>query len=79
MTVPVGAPGYAHLAQSAETTEWVWKGGVSVGTVVVGRVARGMEHCSDIPTVAGKDGPPAEEVVTRLMGEHSFRWDFLLL
>lgn len=75
--MPVGALGY--VAQSGETTKWVWKGGIFADTVVVGRVARGMKHCSDMSPVAGKDGPPAEEVVTRLMGERFCRLDSLLL
>lgn len=75
--MPVGAPGYA--AQSGETTKWVWRGETSVDTVVAGRVARGMKYCSDMSPVVGKDGPPAEEVVARPMGERFFRLDFLLL
>lgn len=73
----VGVPGC--VAQSGETTKWVWRGETSVDTGVVGRVARGMKHCSDMSPAAGKDGPPAEEVVTRPMGERFFPLDFLLL
>lgn len=42
--MPVGAPGYTRLVQNAEMITLVGREVTPAGTVVVGRVARGVEH-----------------------------------
>ncbi len=53
--MPVGGPGYVCLVQNAEMITSVGMEVTSVGIVVVGRVARGVEHYFETSTVAGKD------------------------